>query len=427
MFSNFKEVGIIGSGGFSKVFEIQENDGGQKYAKKVLLKTDIDNIRRFQREVRIMDSITHPNIVPIIAHNIQNAPYSYIMPLATGNLRRNIVNNPGIDNVWIFKEILKGMKAAHDLGYVHRDLKPENILFFQEDFDMRSICISDFGLGLILDRDTTTITSTNIGMGTILYCSPEQLHDSKNVDHLTDIFALGQIFYELLTGLPLPITNIEDVPIEYRGIVRKLVEPKKINRFQSIEEVINEIEFIEKINHQSPSSSIRDILESLANSEMIDITEIKLLIETFIAANKDKKIYLSILPNISENILFFMINEFPTDFETVFAQYDSYIDGNLDFSYCDTVAQFYKRVFDNCDSYQIRLQIVNRLPIMGQIHNRYYVGEVFGDILSKLDDINLINAAYTLLENNPDVAFFCQAFFCEKDIPSIFYDFCMDE
>lgn len=427
MSTNYQEIKKIGSGGFSNVFEIQDAINGRKLAKKILISSHIDDQKRFQREIRIMESISQKNIMPIIFSSIEKEPFSYVMPLANGNLRDYIHKNIDKNKIWIFKEILNGIKAAHDMNIIHRDLKPENILYLENGTQFPSIYISDFGLGLFLDRDTTTITSTNIAMGTFIYCSPEQLHNSKDVDHLTDIYALGLIFYEILTGLPLPMANIEAVPPKYRHIIQKSIHLQKNKRYQSVDELIMEIEFIENINCETPSHSINNILESIMNSNNIEIGPIKSLMDLFILANKDKLLYLNNLPNIPENILYFMITEFPIEFETIFTYYDNYLDEFLEFDYCDIVARFYNFIFYVSNSDLIKLLIINRLPRLGFFHNRYYVGEVFGEILSKLDDYCLITEAYNLLHDNPGIADFCQQFFCEKDIPSIFYEFCFEE
>jgi eukaryotic-like serine/threonine-protein kinase len=424
---NYREIKKIGSGGFSNVFEIYNVIEGQTLAKKVLISSLIEDQKRFQREIRIMGSISHKNIMPILSSSIEREPYSYIMPLANGNLRDYIKINPEKDSMWIFNEILNGIKTAHDQNIIHRDLKPENILYIENGTQRPAIYITDFGLGLFLERDTTVITSTNIAMGTFMYCSPEQLHNSKDVDHLTDIYALGLIFYEILTRLPLPIANIEAVPPKYRHIIQKAIQPQKNKRYQSINELIMELDFIENVNCENPSQSVNIIVEKIRMSGRISIGDIKPLMDIFILSTKDKTLYQQILPNLPEPILNSMIVDCSTEFETILTNYDNYLDEFLEFDYCDVVARFYNFIFNVSNSDRIKSLIIIRLPKLGYFHNRYYVGEIFGEILSKLDDYSLITEVYNLLQENPGIANFCQQYFCNKDIPSIFYEFCFDD
>ncbi len=138
-------------------------------------------------------------------------------------------------------QILDGIAYAHQNGVIHRDLKPENLLFFDEDiFGDEMVRISDFGLGKRMDTASLTITKSYIGMGTAAYMPPEQYQDFKRADHRVDIYSLGKILYELLTGeIPLHIDTHHvklprgfgpDTVADFYEIVRSIISDVRIRK-----------------------------------------------------------------------------------------------------------------------------------------------------------------------------------------------------
>ena len=130
----------------------------------------------------------------------------------------------------IFAAILEGVEYSHSQGIVHRDLKPENILLNSDD----DVVISDFGLGLELDRETTRLTFTGRGMGTFDYMAPEQMQDAKRASPRSDVFSLGQILFEMYTGnVPVALHGLDNLPPSIALIIEKCTQPRPDKRFEN--------------------------------------------------------------------------------------------------------------------------------------------------------------------------------------------------
>ena len=224
----------LGRGGFGIVCECKREKDGQAFAKKVLNDDTPEVVRRFQREVRMLSALDHPRIVKIVAKRLSDPPFWYVMPLYAHSLRdliekikdhRTRVNR-------MFAAVLEGIEYAHEQGIIHRDLKPENILLNSDE----DIVISDFGLGLELDRETSRLTSTGRKyFGTLDYMAPEQMQDAKNADERSDIYSLGQILFEMCTGkVPAALHGLDGLPPGIALIVDKCTQVRPEQRFETV-------------------------------------------------------------------------------------------------------------------------------------------------------------------------------------------------
>ncbi len=205
--------GLLGAGGMGEVYRARDGRLGRDVAVKVLPRTfvsDPDRLKRFQREARAAGQLSHPNIIAIYDVGTEgDIPYIVSELLAGEDLRAPITAGPLLPRraLGYAIQIAKGLAAAHAKGIAHRDLKPENVMIVSGDH----VKILDFGLAKILvgepgpsDRDKTgpiqtQLTATGMILGTASYMSPEQIRELP-VDHRTDLFALGSMFYEMLTG-----------------------------------------------------------------------------------------------------------------------------------------------------------------------------------------------------------------------------------
>jgi serine/threonine-protein kinase len=161
--------------------------------------------QRFGREARALAKLNHPHIVSVFDSGQAGGLYYFVMEYVDGvNLREAIQTSElgPQEAMAIVPQLCDALQYAHDEGIVHRDIKPENVLLDKKG----GVKIADFGLARLLDQsnENFTLTGTHQVMGTPRYMAPEQMKQSHEVDHRADIYSLGVVFYEMLTGeLPL--------------------------------------------------------------------------------------------------------------------------------------------------------------------------------------------------------------------------------
>jgi serine/threonine protein kinase len=210
-FPHLEILQLLGQGGMGAVFRVRQKELDRIAALKVLpgeMAADAGFTERFLREARLLASLSHPHIVTVYEFGRRQGIYFLLMEFVDGVTLRQAIQaepirklNPG-DALAIVGQLCDALQFAHDEGVVHRDIKPENILI-----DKRGrVKIADFGLARLLGQSPTmpTLTRTHQLMGTPAYMAPEQIEGQPGIDHRADIYSMGVVFYELLTGeLPL--------------------------------------------------------------------------------------------------------------------------------------------------------------------------------------------------------------------------------
>jgi serine/threonine-protein kinase len=207
----------IGRGAMGSVYRARQIKTGQLVAIKILssdLSERADLVARFEREAYALKSLSNPNIVSVIDAGHADHLHYFAMEFIDGITLRTRINRGPIsieEACFITSQMLNGLKEAHMHGIIHRDLKPENVLLAYDDRDFQKppnrVVLVDFGLvgigGLQFDPHPN-LTRSRVTMGTVNYMAPEQHVDAKRVDHRSDLYSAGVIFYEMLTKeLPL--------------------------------------------------------------------------------------------------------------------------------------------------------------------------------------------------------------------------------
>jgi serine/threonine protein kinase len=196
--------GMIGRGGMGVVYRARQRSLDRVVALKILppeVAEDPAFADRFTREARALARLSHPHIVAVHEAGEADGLYYLVMELVDGpNLREAQAAGrlAPEEALAIVPQICDALQYAHDQGVVHRDVKPENILLDRGG----RVKIADFGLAKILRRSSEdrTLTGTDQVMGTLHYMAPEQMTSPLEVDHRADIYSLGVVFYEMLTG-----------------------------------------------------------------------------------------------------------------------------------------------------------------------------------------------------------------------------------
>jgi serine/threonine-protein kinase len=200
----------LGGGGMSRVFLAEETRLARRVVVKVLppeLAAEI-SVDRFNREIQLSASLQHPHIVPLLAAGGSAHVLYYTMPFVEGEALRTRLAREGElpvrDAVRILKDVADALAYAHARGIVHRDIKPDNVLL-----SGNHAVVADFGVAKAVSqaKGQSGLTSVGVALGTPAYMAPEQAAGDPNIDHRADIYALGAMAYEMLTGRP-PFTNL---------------------------------------------------------------------------------------------------------------------------------------------------------------------------------------------------------------------------
>lgn len=208
----YELLGEIGRGGMGIVYRALHPETGQFVAIKQLV---LDNIAaekrtefkdRFKREAYTIARLKHPNIVDVLDICVEGDSFYYVMEFLDGDsLRKDLIRRGGkmsVEQLYpILAQVGEALSLAHSMSIVHRDVKPDNIFILKNGV----VKLTDFGIARAAEFEESNLTKTGIMMGTLNYVSPEQLQDAKSVDHRADIFSLGIVCYEALSG-SMPFT-----------------------------------------------------------------------------------------------------------------------------------------------------------------------------------------------------------------------------
>ena len=416
---------LIGGGHFGQVFEVHDVETGETFAMKELKAGyDEQTRRRFEREVRLQARIKHKNVVPIISSSLEKAPPTFIMPLAKHSLREYLFVSAHVDesDLWVFYQICSGLQFVHEQeDIIHRDLKPENVLFYEDALGQDFVALSDFGLGRLINRDSTTLTESNVSMGTFAYMAPEQVLDLKRCDKRTDIFALGKILYELLTGeWPYPVISPTIIPDKYRYIIQKACNADPDQRYQTVDQMLDDVRLAEnEFVLSRPADAIRADIEQIVHSDTYSADEAAQLAGLLAENPYDQSTLMEVLPQLPDTILKDLVENHMSTIDRALGNYDDAVSTSLDFDYCDVVADFYRKVFVWTDSESVKIMILNRLARVGFSHNRWYVGQVFADLVDGLRELSLVWTVRDILQSDPYLLSWLKTYLDDKSLPNI--------
>jgi serine/threonine protein kinase len=213
---------FLSQGGMGRLYIARDKVLNRKVVVKILLPQYLDNqkfAKRFQREAQTLSKINHPHLLAVHDYGVfrDNYPYivtEYIRGISLGEMIGDRGRIPLLEAVEILSQVCDGLHAAHEAGIVHRDMKPENILVTKGG-DVLWVKVIDFGLAVENFQEQTRLTASGSFLGTMPYMAPEQF-DHSDVDARTDIYAVGVILYEMLTGThPYHATSIHQFYLQH--------------------------------------------------------------------------------------------------------------------------------------------------------------------------------------------------------------------
>lgn len=255
-FPKLEILDCIGHGGMGAVYKVRQRDLDRLAALKILspkAAAEPGFAERFQREARALARLHHPGVVMVHEFGESGGYHYLLMEYVDGASLRQVMRAGKLapeQALAIVPGICAALQYAHEQGVVHRDIKPENILIDKAG----QVKIADFGLAKMLNSDTTRaaqreLTQERQVMGTPNYMAPEQVERPRQVDHRADIYSLGVVFYEMLTGeLPLgkfqPPSSKVEVDVRLDEVVLKALAKEPERRYQKAGDVRSDVEQI---------------------------------------------------------------------------------------------------------------------------------------------------------------------------------------
>lgn len=248
----------IGTGGMAEVFKGKDHKLNRYVAVKVLKEEFRDNdgfVKKFKEEAQAAAGLAHPNIVNVYDVGDENGIYYIVMELVEGITLKNYIERKGRltikEATSIAIQVSAGLEVAHNNHIVHRDIKPQNIIISREG----KVKVTDFGIA----KATTSQTTTSSAMGSVHYASPEQARGGY-VDHRSDIYSLGIVMYEMVTGR-VPFDGETAVTVAVKHLQEQMVPPSEYcpEIPYSLEQIIK------KCTEKSPDRRYQDIGDLMAD------------------------------------------------------------------------------------------------------------------------------------------------------------------
>ena len=257
--NRYQLLEILGKGGTSTVYKAQDTRLDRLVAVKIItynqpFETPEVNRKRFEREIKLLSRLQHPNIVSIWDYGEHNdSPYFVMDYFPNGTLKKKLEKLekpiPWQEAIRILLPVAHGLCYAHTQGIIHRDIKPSNILLSKSGVPV----LSDFGIARTLEIMDGLATEVGARVGSYTYMAPEQMIDASSVDARADIFSLGIVLYETITGYtpandgnskPLEDSKeyISNLPKELIRILSKATLGNPNNRYPNMDDFILAIE-----------------------------------------------------------------------------------------------------------------------------------------------------------------------------------------
>jgi tRNA A-37 threonylcarbamoyl transferase component Bud32 len=262
-FPQLEIIELLGMGGMGMVYKARQPRLDRIVALKILPMESAPHpsfAERFSREAKALAKLNHPGIVNVYDFGQTGEYYYFIMEYVDGMNLRALLNNQPVTShqaLELVVQICTALQFAHDEGVVHRDIKPENILITKKG----QVKIADFGLAKLLGTaPDTALTMSQAAMGTMNYMAPEQRQNAQGVDHRADIYSLGVVFYEMLTG-EVPMGRFEapskrvQVDVRLDEVVLRALEREPERRYQHVSEVKTGVETITATTLAAPSAA----------------------------------------------------------------------------------------------------------------------------------------------------------------------------
>lgn len=383
-------ISRIGHGGFGNV-DLVEDPQGNRYARKTFSVNQPGNFpptlvanvkKRFIREADVQAALAHKNIMPVLAKELHLDPPSFIMPLASSSLDKDIAADRSLGGhaLRALMDILAGLEELHSCGITHRDLKPQNVLRIDAVGDNRYV-ISDFGLMSIKDTQLSVLTQTGMRMGSDYYTAPEIVGDLRMASPASDIYSVGCILHDLFgTGARIPCNEIHDTGF-YGDIIGICTRRDPKRRFATVSDLRDAILSLGAVGQTATEQQVTDFMSLLSSSSPIDMAmweRIVSKVEHLYPAS-DARALLAVVSLQRINELIACSQQLAARLGVVYGIWAK--ENSFDFAVCDGIANRLE-AFATVPDIACQAEAILALLFMGTSHNRWYVERKFAVLAS---------------------------------------------
>lgn len=394
---DYEIIEYLDEGGMGTVFKVNKN--GVDYALKSCTSSDAEDIKRFRREIRLMENIKHENVIPVLDNaDVDDTP-CFIMPLCEKSLSSAVRDGLTDEQKFEYaRQFCEGMKAIHNAGEVHRDVKPNNALILNN-----KVMVSDLGLGKFVDRDSTTLTPTTAYMGTEGYMSPEVYRDykAKDSDKRSDIYSIGCLLYFIFSDGESPkYIDPTKIKADIYAIVNKCKKISPPDRYQDVTEIIEALNICEQ-TRKAPLT-VKDLIsqyrrgvndqafyDKLYNHLLTDQNDLaNFIYDLRIIGNQRFELLLNYKKNEVSNLISLLLNTFENK------DYDSY---SIKWEDVDVLVEKAHLLLKATKSVQEKQDLLNFAITSSLEYNRYPAMREFDAMLRDLsqDEIRAMGVFFT--------------------------------
>ncbi|MDZ4401795.1 serine/threonine-protein kinase [Prosthecobacter sp.] len=281
LFPQLEILELLGRGGMGTVYKARQMKLNRFVALKIISAeagADPHFAERFQREAQALAKLNHPHIVSVFDFGETGGLFYFLMEYVDGANLRTLIRSGEMKPeaaLALIPAFCDALQYAHDEGVVHRDIKPENVLVDKKG----RVKIADFGLAKLLGQDANdhTLTRTGMYLGTPRYMAPEQVDRPDSVDHRADIYSLGVVFYEMLTGeIPMgrfaPPSQKVQVDVRFDEIVLHALERDVALRYQHASEIKTDVEGVTS-TPRPPAAAVSSASPAMVAPARVDEAE----------------------------------------------------------------------------------------------------------------------------------------------------------
>jgi serine/threonine protein kinase len=379
----------IGRGGMGSVVEVEDQVTGRALALKYC-RLGGHWLRRFAREVRLMERVRHPHVVPVLDSNLESDHPYFVMPLAVGSLEDELERIVGDedDALDVFRKVCLGVRAIHDRGIVHRDIKPANVLRLASG----RVVVSDLGVAKLETRDSTVLTRTRAVVGTLGFLAPEQFlpAGSRRADARTDIYQLGKLLYRLLTGRSPALIEPDAVPKGLSHIIARATNVNPSDRYRDLDELLDALRYYTLA--RDPGRNAREALESLVleaeallKRREFRTGNIREILGLLVPDGRwEASAIIERFDRLPDGLLPVLAGEFPNEFLPVLRAYGEEVRSRVagfPFRYADQLARRMRSVFQSTDRPTLKVEALQITLIAAVELNRFAAMHVFNRLL----------------------------------------------